>query len=147
MDSWTKAIPYFSEEELRCKGSGALILDIRFAIELPKLRKSWRNTLYLTSVCRSPEYNKQVGGHPNSLHLTENPKWQTAGTMAADIYWENWDLSAKYEFYILARELNWSCGLDKQFIHCDRRYDIGLGGITFTYPSWTNDFARVGDTL
>jgi len=144
---WTKGLPYFSKRELKCKGSGELKLDIRFASALPELRRQWGAPLTPTSVCRSPQYNSDIGGHKNSLHQTYNQKHPVSGTMAVDIFWDSWPDEDKYQFYVLANNLNWSCGLNLGFIHLDRRSDISLGLITFDYPSWDNRFASIGNVF
>jgi hypothetical protein len=86
----TTAIEFFSEKELACKGTGVIKLDPRFAVALPELRRAWGKSLSPNSICRTPEHNAKVGGNPNSLHMTENAKWPTLGTMAADISWRGW---------------------------------------------------------
>jgi len=139
--TWTTALPYFSEDELACKGSGIVALDPRFAAHLPALRASWGRPLFPTSVCRSPEHNESEGGHPRSLHLTENPVHPTEGCMAADIFWRNWSKDLKLEFAQLAWSLGWSVGLHDVFIHVDRRKDLGLAQSVFLYGSWSSPFS------
>lgn len=137
MDSFGGALPYFSESELACKGTGIIRLDRRFAVELPYLRHEWGEPLTLTSVCRSPEHNKQVGGHPHSLHLTENPYHSTNGTMACDVAWGHWTHDKQREFALLAWGLGWSVGLNNSFCHIDRRGDTGLARKVFEYGGWS----------
>lgn len=135
---WTSAIPYFSEDELACKGTGLLKLDIRFAAALPALRAAWNAPLNPTSVCRAPEHNQAVGGHPHSLHLTENPTHKTYGCMAADFAWRSWPKQRQLEFARLAKKLGWAVGLHDAFVHVDRRRDIGRVPVVFLYGSnWT----------
>jgi len=132
------AIPYFTEHELKCKGTGVIKLDDRFAEALPKLREAWGKPLVPTSVCRTPEYNKAIGGHPRSLHLTENPVWPTKGTMAADIDWKEWATGKQQEFAELARAMGWRVGLSNSFIHIDRGHEVGvvIPGVYF-YKGYT----------
>lgn len=138
MQPITTAIPYFSEAELRCKGTGIIKLDPRFADALPKLREAWGKPLSPNSVCRSPEHNKAVGGHPNSLHLTENPKWPTFGTMACDIRWRDWKLEDQQSFAELALSMGWRVGLHDGFCHLDRLLDIAPGSAKlFLYGTYT----------
>lgn len=132
---------FFSENELKCKGTGVIKLDPLFESELPELRRDWGRPLYPTSICRSPEHNKSVGGHPYSLHLTENPKHKTGGTAAADLYWGNWSLDDQLEFAKLAWSRGWSVGLHNTFIHVDRRDTAGLPQTSFIYGSWDNKFS------
>lgn len=137
---WTTALPYFPRHELACKGTGIIKLHGSFAAQLPALRAQWGQPLQPTSVCRAPEHNANVGGHPTSLHLTDNPKHPTAGTMAADIYWAQWDAGKKLDFAQLAWGLGWSVGLHDTFIHIDRRRDIGLRQAVFLYGRWSGVF-------
>jgi zinc D-Ala-D-Ala carboxypeptidase len=138
--SWSEALPYFSKKELACKGSGVIRLDLRFAASLPALRLDWGRPLTLTSVCSSPEHNKSVGGHPRSLHLTENHVHPVQGTMAADIAWSEWSNLDRERFYRTALTLGWSVGLHPSFVHVDRRSDVGLPRVTFHYPTWNRAF-------
>lgn len=143
MSSWEGALPYFPEHELACKGTGVIKLDMRFAAALPQLRLAWGHPLVPTSVCRTPEHNQREGGHKNSLHLTENPKHWTHGTMAADLRWYDWDDDARLRFARLAWSLGWSIGLNDVFIHIDRRIDIGLRQRVFNYGSnWAGAFGE-----
>lgn len=139
----TTAIPYFSESELACKGSGIIKLDPRFAEALPKLREAWDAPLSPNSVCRSPEHNTRVGGNPRSLHMTENVAWPTLGTMAADISWASWPVPQRLRFAKLAWSLGWSVGLHNSFCHVDRRIDLALPALpqsVFLYGKWGNHF-------
>ncbi len=141
----TTAIPYFSERELACKGTGIIKLDARFAEALPKLREAWGKALVATSVCRTPEHNLKVKGHPSSLHLTENPKWPTTGTMAADIAWRGWPIENQILFARLAWKMGWAVGLHNGFCHIDRRADMKLDRLpqsVFIYGEWDGIFGR-----
>ena len=141
----TTAIPYFSESELRCKGTGVIKLDPRFADARPKLREAWGSPLSPNSVCRTPVHNIREKGHPSSLHLTENPKWPTLGTMAADIRWRGWEPERQLAFARVAWGLGWSVGLHDGFCHVDRRADLNLRELpqsVFLYGTWTGKFGR-----
>lgn len=141
MSSWTGALPYFPEHEIACKGTGIIKLDKRFAAALPQLRLAWGGPLTPTSICRSPEHNEAVGGHPRSFHLTENPYHWTHGTMAADLAWYSWSDEARLKFARLAWSLGWSVGLNDVFIHVDRRIDVGLRQQVFNYgKKWSGAF-------
>lgn len=139
--TWTSAIPYFGESELRCKGSGIIEIDERFAVMLPYLRLKWGKALSLNSVCRSPAHNKAVDGHPTSLHLTYNPKHKTNGTMAADVDWKSWTKDEQIKFAKLAINLGFAVGLHNSFCHIDLRSEIGLPKTVFLYGSWDNRFS------
>ncbi|PPC86678.1 MAG: hypothetical protein CTY37_05330 [Methylotenera sp.] len=138
--TWVEAIPYFTKHELACKGSGIVEMDARFAVMLPYLRLKWGKTLSLSSVCRSPQHNTNVGGHPNSLHLTYNPKHKTNGTMAADVTWKNWPKDEQIAFAKLAYDVGFSVGLHNAFCHIDLREEIGLPKIVFLYGTWDGRF-------
>lgn len=143
MKIWTEALPFFPKQELACSHCGLVHLDIRFAVALPSLRNAAGKALYATSVTRCPRHNKNVGGHPHSMHLTENPKWPTWGAMAADIAWRRWPLRAKLDFAQLAFRHGWSVGLHDGFCHVDRRADLeqsNLPQAVFIYGQWSGGF-------
>jgi len=145
MRVYRKALPYFTKKELACQGTGVIALDIRFAIALPALRHAWGKPLTPTSVCRHPVHNSQIGGHPRSLHLTDNPEWPTYGCMAADIAWGHWSGAEWRQFCALAWDTGWSIGLSKTFVHIDRRADIGMDRLpqtVYTYDDWPDDFGK-----
>jgi len=139
----TSEIPYFSQRELACKGTGVIRLDARFAKALVALRREWNSPLIPNSVCRTPEHNKNEKGHPTSLHLTENPVRKTNGTMAIDIRWRDWSRQKKIDFCRFARKLGWSVGLHEGFVHLDRRVDVGLPQAIFLYGKWNNEFKTI----
>ena len=138
--TWYKPLPYFTAKELACKATGTIKLHDTFAAYLPALRAEWGAPLYPTSVCRTPEHNKGVGGHPRSLHLTENPVHPTSGSMAADLHWQDWPTKRKLRFARLAHKRGWSVGLHDTFVHVDRRKDIGLTQAVFVYGQWSGEF-------
>lgn len=139
--TWADAIPFFSRRELACKGSGVLLLDIRFAIALPVLRQAWGRALTPTSVCRTPAHNVAERGHPNSWHLTENPERPSHGCMAADLHWRSWSTEKQLRFAQLAWRLGWAVGLHDGFIHVDRRGDCaGWAPTVFLYGTWSGPF-------
>lgn len=144
MRSFDSKLPYFDEYELACKGTGAIKMDMNFAVHFPLLRHLWGEPFTPNSVCRTPEHNSVInkgrGGHPNSLHLTENPKHPTCGTMAADVPWRGWNKEKKLSFARLAWSLGWAVGLHDGFCHVDRRVDVGLVQKVFLYGHWSGHF-------
>jgi hypothetical protein len=153
----TTAIEFFSHAELECKGSrkiengiakpgtGVVKLDPRFAVALPELRRAWGKGLTPNSICRTPEHNSKVGGNPNSLHMTENAKWPTIGTMAADISWRGWAVDEQLAFARMAWRMGWAIGLHNGFCHVDRRADLALANLpksVFLYGEWDAKFGR-----
>lgn len=145
MTAWTGALPFFSEQELSCRGSGVIKLHPTFAAALPALRLAW-GPLTPTSVCRTPEHNEAIGGHPRSLHLTDNAHRDTEGTAAADLLWNTWESERRLDFARLAWDLGWSIGLHPTFVHVDRRRDIGLRQRVFIYGPWDGSFGATDIT-
>ena len=139
----TTEIEFFTFDELKCKTTGIVKLDPRFAAALPVLRSAWGKPLTLNSVCRSPAHNAKIGGHPNSFHMTENPNWPTFGTLAADVSWRDWTTADRIAFAKLAWSMGWSIGLHNGFCHVDRRKDLGLSELPqhiFIYGVWSGAF-------
>jgi hypothetical protein len=137
----TTPIPFFASKELACSCCGVIKLDAHFAASLAYLRSQWNGPLKSNSVCRCPAHNKRVGGHPNSLHLTENEKWKTTGTMAADIDWRGWLKSEKIRFARLAHSIGLRVGLHDGFCHVDLGRTLGLSPRPFVYGTWSNEFS------
>lgn len=67
VDGWLW--PNFSPGELRCKGTGSLLINPGALDALQKLRNSLGRPMSLTSAYRSPMHNKRVGGATNSKHM------------------------------------------------------------------------------
>lgn len=122
---------FFKREELSCKGTGILQLSPGFLGELVWLRTVFDKPMVVTSCCRTPEHNKKIGGNPNSLHMTENKKHNTKGTMAIDILTKSDEY--REDLIRVARDLGWSVGFGKGFLHLDRRIQIGLPRTDFEY--------------
>lgn len=140
----TTALDFFPAHELACKGTGVIKMHPTFAAELPKFRRAWGKPIVPNSVCRTPAHNAAVGGHPSSLHLTENPKWPTVGAMAIDCPWRGWPATEQLRFARLAWAMGWSVGLHNGFCHLDRRADLGLRELpqhVFLYGQWDWRFA------
>ena len=124
--------PYFSEDELRCKGSGELNLAPGFLGLLVHLREDIDRAFIVNSCCRSPEHNTAIGGHPKSLHLTQNDR-SINGTMAIDISTAGWSDDFQRDFIESAQCLGWSTGQANTFIHLDARILLGHSRADFTY--------------
>ena len=60
---------YFSENEMRCKGTGELHMDEEFMKKLIVLRKEFNQPMTITSGYRDGAYNEVIGGGKNSAHL------------------------------------------------------------------------------
>lgn len=119
---------YFSESELRCKGTGKLILADGFADGLLELRLTLGKPMIITSACRSVEHNTAVGGAANSYHICDDSR---GGTLAIDVRCNNG--RDRLELVRLAIELGWSVGVNKNFIHLDMRSLLGIEPLLFTY--------------
>lgn len=133
----TKPFSKFTAKELRCKGSGVILIDKRFADKITEFRELiWCKPINPSSVCRTPEHNKAVDGHPTSFHLTVNPKHKTFGTAAMDCKWNEMSTKEKLEFAKLAYQHGFSVGLHKLFCHLDLRTITGLPQHCFLYGEW-----------
>lgn len=62
---WTN----FTPKEIACKGDGLIIVDRPSMDALQTLRNVIGKPLIINSAYRSIEYNRKVGGAPNSQHL------------------------------------------------------------------------------
>ena len=115
---------YFTEDELRCNGSGKFWLADGFAEKLDELRDVYGKPMIVTSGCRSYSYNQEVGGHPNSSHVFNHPNRHFNGSYAVDIAMNNSVDRARLVKMALRRD--WCVGINKTFIHLDRRRDYFL---------------------
>lgn len=126
---------FFSENELKCKGSGLFIMHPGMDEELDKLRTLFGRPLFVTSGCRSLEHNREIGGHPRSLHICDVPQLPgQRGCLAVDFRVQNG--TEAYLLVSCAISLGWSVGvpnLSRGFIHLDKRSLIGLPNQIFGY--------------
>ena len=60
---------FFSDKELRCKGTSELDMDEQFMNKLVALRKELNQPMIITSGYRHMAYNSVVGGSRNSPHI------------------------------------------------------------------------------
>lgn len=134
-------IPFFAYRELACPCCGVVQLDQHFAAALSFLRSRWNKPLTINSVCRCTAHNTRIGGHPNSLHLVQNPKWTTLGSMAADVAWRNWQAEDKLSFAKMAHSLGFRVGLHDGFCHVDLGRTLGISPRPFVYGTWNNTFS------
>jgi hypothetical protein len=114
-------IPYFTKEELACRSTGGLLLADGFAEKLLQLRTKFGKPMPVTSCCRSLEYNRKIGGTPDSFHIYDSLRHGFTGTCAIDISIPN--PTDKGNLMSLAWQLGWSIGFHKNFLHLDRRVD------------------------
>ena len=59
---------YFTENELRCSGTGDCHMDKNFMFKLNKLREDYNKPMIVSSGYRDISYNTAIGGSPNSAH-------------------------------------------------------------------------------
>ena len=126
-------LPNFSEDELRCKGTGELRLAPGFAQALQGMRDALGHPMIVNSCCRAPSHNESVGGHPRSLHLTEGGR--TNGTCAVDIRARKGEAD-EYRLTLagIAWKRGWSIGYHDAFLHLDLRTEYaGLQQVRFRY--------------
>lgn len=124
-----KISDYFSDDELKCKGSGIVKLDPRFEKALLDFRIKWDKPMRVNSCCRSLSHNKNIGGASRSYHLFEGVDDGRMGTLAIDIRVSNGQ--KRKDMIELAWSLGWSIGEYRTFIHMDRRIDVGAKQIKF----------------
>lgn len=96
-----------------------MVLADGFLNALELLRIGYDRPMIITSGCRSPEHNAAIGGHPRSLHLTENPHHNLQGACAVDI--KRPVGSDLHRLLHAATSLGWSIGIAKTFVHLDKR--------------------------
>ena len=109
---------YFSEDEIKCKASGLLILAEGFAEALTELRVAFNSPMPVISCCRSAEYNKAIGGAPLSQHICDTGR----GANAVDVRIA--DGITRARLIKLALNKDWSVGIKQGMVHLDRRTAI-----------------------
>jgi len=60
---------YFTEDELKCKGTDECDMDEEFMARLVALRKEFNEPMVISSGYRHASYNQVIGGAKNSPHL------------------------------------------------------------------------------
>ena len=60
---------HFTEDELRCEGTGECRMDEAFMEALIRLRKDYNNPMIISSGYRDRAYNTVIGGSTNSAHM------------------------------------------------------------------------------
>ena len=134
--------PYFSEEELRCKGTGKLLIEPEFLKRLIELRERVGVPFQITSACRGPEQNARIGGASGSMHLTENARFKhvdgrVLNTCAVDIRKTSALMRRKELFKWHTANLNLSIGGGRTFYHVDlaRELTTEVQRPLFTYKN------------
>ena len=122
----------FTNEELASPDTGEVGFAAGFASRLKDLRQAFGESMIVTSACRSRVYNEQIGGHPRSLHVYDQPHHDVSGCAAIDIL--TTDSAYRARLVATALDFGWSVGVGNGFVHLDRR-DLGVVGpqVLFTY--------------
>ncbi|MBX3488853.1 hypothetical protein [Parvibaculum sp.] len=123
----------FTRSELACRGTGMLRLAPGFGDHLIALRLAFGQPMTPTSCCRAKSHNDKpareggAGGHPQSLHVCDQPFHPTGGCAAIDIAMRDGVYALK--LVGTAERLGWAVGINfaRNFIHLDRRADFGIG--------------------
>lgn len=118
---------YFRASELVCKGSGLATMAEGFPEALLAIRLAYGKAMSLTSTARSSAHNALVGGSAGSYHICDTGR----GAAATDV--KMYDARERAEFIALALSLGWSVGVNRAFIHIDRRIDHGAEQLMFVY--------------
>lgn len=114
--------PSFSPEEMACRGTGQLMVDVDAMDKLQKLRDALGKPIIIRSAYRSPEHNRRVKGAPKSKHMEG---------IAFDCAMTNHDPAT---FEAMARFVGFtSFGYypDRSFMHIDTRPEPATWGKPF----------------
>jgi len=126
--------PHFPAHELRCKcGCGLIQFQSGFLDQLELLRTTFGRPMRLTSACRCAEHNAKVSPQAplRSLHIgNRETRPGHKGTLAVDVAVTG---EGKGDLFAIAWRHGWSVGWNKNFLHLDRRVDIGMPQTTFEY--------------
>lgn len=115
---------FFTDNELKCKCCGQMVLAEGFLDKLNELRYHFGKPMRVNSGCRCYAHNMAIGGHPNSAHVFDHPKRPLKGSYAVDIHCANSE--DRFRLVALAYKAGWCVGVNKTFVHLDRRRDYYL---------------------
>ncbi len=126
--------PHFTKDELQCKCGCTLAQFQRgFLDHLELLRMSYGRPMRINSACRCANHNAKVSPQAplRSLHIGDKEtRPGHNGTLAVDVAVFGSD---KGDLFAVAWRNGWSIGWNKNFLHLDRRVDIGMAQTTFEY--------------
>ena len=130
----SRMTPHFTKDELQCK-CGCTLAQFQpgFLDELELLRTVFGRPMRITSACRCSDHNARVSPQAplRSLHIgNRETRPGHKGTLAVDVAVFGED---KGDLFAVAWRRGWSVGWNKNFLHLDRRVDIGMPQITFEY--------------
>ncbi|GJL95500.1 MAG: hypothetical protein DHS20C05_19050 [Hyphococcus sp.] len=69
LQAWLARWPNFHPREIASKDSGAVKISTDFMDGLQATRRDFKKPMKMTSVYRTPEHNRRVGGVPGSQHV------------------------------------------------------------------------------
>lgn len=120
----------FSDYELWCPCCHGMHFADGFLEALRDLRVEYGKPMTLNSACRCPIHNKEIGGHPRSLHLTTGGR--KTGTCGIDVHMT--DSVERKRMIELALASGWSVGVAARFLHLDiRTATCGLPQVVYHY--------------
>jgi len=106
---------YFSKSEFACKdrcGNDNISMDL---IErLNRLRTTYAKPIYINSACRCKKHNQEVGGVPDSAHVSEGKEGEAIDIRIASSQ-ELYDLLHINFMYLLFNRV----GIGKTLLHLD----------------------------
>lgn len=119
LSDWKK-IKHFTKDEFKCRCGCGIKMDREFVLRLDSLRERLGSVLIVTSGYRCAEYNKKIGGSPNSKHIQG---------LAVDLKVNS--STHRYKILKEAFQMNFSgVGHGSTFIHLDDRTN---GTVSWTY--------------
>jgi hypothetical protein len=126
--------PHFTKDELQCK-CGCTLAQFHpgFLDHLELLRRAYGRPMKITSACRCAAHNARESklAPLRSLHIGDKEtRPNHKGTLAVDVAIFGYD---KGDLFAVAWRNGWSIGWNKNFLHLDRRVDIGMPQTTFEY--------------
>lgn len=136
LHDWSERWPNFSPFEMADHSNGRLRLTVAFMDELQALRDEVGQPMRITSACRTEAHNAAVGGKRGSFHICDGANragvddW---GCLAVDVGLIDGPYTGN--LFSWAWDLGWSIGWNQQknFLHADRRIDIGWRQTAFPY--------------
>lgn len=131
--------PNFTQAEL-ATDNGVMMFELDFLNCLQVLRNVYDDSMAVTNGCRNPRHNTRVGGHPRSLHLTNNTVHMSKHRPGELVHACAVDIARNMDGLQLARLIRiglnskWSFGIADTFIHLDLRTRFtNLPRVLYTY--------------
>lgn len=102
---------HFSRKEFKCPCCGKGEIDFAVVYDLEEVRRMFGRPIIIESGWRCEKHNKEVGGVPNSSHLTGK---------AVDI--RCYADSTRYALVLLLMSRFYRIGIGEKFIHVDHDF-------------------------